>query len=111
MTGSNPSWKTRLDSIQAGLAAGVVGTFLGWGLFGLWWAVANDSTFQYFYRYVWIGGQLYRDSILTASVLLNVVLFYLANRWNMERFAQGLLGIILIAVPLIVYYQAKAGVL
>ena len=29
----------------------------------------------------------------------------------MERFAQGLLGIILIAVPWIVYYQAKAGVL
>ena len=70
MTSSNPSWKTRLNSIQAGLAAGVVGTFLGWGLFGLSWAVANDSTFQYFYRYVWIGSQLYRDSILTASVLL-----------------------------------------
>lgn len=111
MTASPASWKSRLDSVQAGLVAGVAGTVLGWGLLGLWWAVANDSTFEYFYRHVWIGSQLYRDSILTASVLLNVVLFYLANRWDMERFAQGLLGIILIAVPLIVYYQAKAGVL
>ena len=111
VTASPASWKTRLDSIQAGLVAGVAGTVLGWGLLGLWWALANDSTFEYFYHHVWIGSQLYRDSILTASVLLNVVLFYLANRWNMERFAQGLLGIILIAVPLIVYYQAKAGVL
>lgn len=105
------TWTHRMDKIHYGLIAGAVGMVLGWFLLGLWWAVANDSTFDYFYQSVWLGSQLYRDSILTASILLNVVFFYIANRLDMERFAQGLLGMILVTVPFIVFYQAKAGVL
>ena len=52
---------------------------------------------------------LYRDSILTASTLFNVVLFWGANRLGWERVAQGLLSVILITVPFIVYLQATAG--
>ena len=52
---------------------------------------------------------LYRDSILTASTLFNVLLFWLANRMDWERMAQGLLAVILTTVPVIVYLQATAG--
>ena len=52
---------------------------------------------------------LYRDSILTASTLFNVLLFWLANRMDWERMAQGLLAVILTMVPVIVYLQATAG--
>jgi len=86
-----------------------VGTALGGVLLGFWSAWANGSTFDYFCRDVVLGSLLYRDSILTASTLFNVVLFWVANRLGWERFAQGLLAVILVTVPFIVYFQANAG--
>ena len=56
-----------------------------------------------------LSSLLYRDSILTASTLFNVILFWGANRLGWERMAQGLLAVILITVPFIVYLQATAG--
>lgn len=92
-----------------GLLAGIVGTILGGVLLGFWWAWANGSSFSYFYNEVVLSSLLYRDSILTASTLFNVVLFWAANRLGWERFAQGLLAVILVTVPFIVYFQSSAG--
>ena len=99
----------RYDHFATGLAAGIVGTLLGGLLLGQWWAWANHTTFQDFWKTVVLGSTLYRDSILTASTLLNVVLFWLANRMDWERIAQGILAIILLTVPLIIYLQSSAG--
>jgi hypothetical protein len=97
------------DRFGWGVLGGLVGTALGGVLLGFWWAWANGSSFDYFYRDVVLGSLLYRDSILTASTLFNVVLFWVANRLEWERFAQGLLAVILVTVPFIVYFQANAG--
>ena len=92
-----------------GLALGVAGTLAGGVFFGLWWSWVNGSTFGYFYEVVVLGSALYRDSLLTAATLFNVILFYLANRAGADRVAMGLLAVILLTVPLIVYFQASAG--
>ena len=97
------------DRFWVGLLAGLAGTAMGGVLLGFWWGWANGSSFDYFYEDVVLGSLLYRDSILTASTLFNVVLFWLANRLEWERVAQGLLAVILLTVPLIVYFQASAG--
>jgi len=97
------------DRFWVGLLAGIVGTLLGGILLGFWWAWANGSSFSYFYNEVVLSSLLYRDSILTASTLFNVVLFWGANRLGWERFAQGLLAVILVTVPFIVYFQSSAG--
>ena len=99
------------DRFWVGLVAGLIGTCCGGLLLGVWWSMANGSTVAYFYDEVVLGSMLYRDSILTASTLLNVVLFWVANRMGWERIAQGLLGVILITVPFIVYFQSTAGTL
>jgi hypothetical protein len=103
--------RAKFDTLPVGLLAGVLGTALGGLLLGQWWAWANGTSFQDFYKTVVLGSQIYRDSILTASTLLNVVLFWVANRMGWERIAQGLLGVILITVPFIVYFQSTAGTL
>ena len=101
--------RAKFDTLPVGLAAGVVGTALGGLLLGQWWAWTNGTTFHDFYKTVVLGSQIYRDSILTASTLFNVLLFWLANRMDWERMAQGLLAVILTTVPVIVYLQATAG--
>ena len=97
------------DRFWVGLVAGLIGTCCGGLLLGVWWSMANGSTVAYFYDEVVLGSMLYRDSILTASTLFNVLLFWLANRMDWERMAQGLLAVILTTVPVIVYLQATAG--
>ena len=97
------------DRFGWGVLGGLLGTVLGGILLGFWWAWANGSSFSYFYNEVVLSSLLYRDSILTASTLFNVVLFWVANRLGWERFAQGLLAVILVTVPFIVYFQASAG--
>ena len=99
----------RYDHFATGLAAGILGTLLGGLLLGQWCAWANHTTFEDFWKTVVLGSTLYRDSILTASTLLNVVLFWLANRMDWERIAQGILAVILLTVPLIIYFQSSAG--
>ena len=55
-----------------------------------------------------MGGALYKDSILTISVLFNVGVFWLALRKDWDRFARGVLGVIFITVPLIIWLQSQA---
>lgn len=97
------------DHLWVGLLAGIFGTLCGGVLLGFWWGWANGSSFRYFYEEIVLRSLLYRDSILTASTLFNVLLFWGANRLGWERVAQGLLAIILLTVPFIVYLQATAG--
>ena len=81
--------RAKFDTLPVGLAAGVVGTALGGLLLGQWWAWANGTTFQDFYKTVVLGSQIYRDSILTASTLLNVVLFWVAAALAVEALLAG----------------------
>lgn len=88
---------------------GLAGILLGGLLFGQWWAWENGSTFSYFYRQIVLETQFYRDSILTASTLFNVLLFWAADRLGWLKVARGILAVILLTVPFIVYFQSTAG--
>lgn len=99
------------NRLWVGMLLGVAGTFAGGLMLGTWWALSNGTTLDYFYNVVFRGSLLYRDSILTAATLLNVLLFWVANRRDHDRLAMGLLGIILLTVPVIVYFQFVAGTL
>lgn len=95
----------KLDHARYGLIAGGFGTIMGFAIMTAWWSWANGTTFNYFVQEVFIASSLYKDSILTVSVLFNVGLFWLSLRWEMERFAKGLLAVIFVSVPLIIWLQ------
>ena len=99
----------QIDRVWMGAIVGLIGTALGGILFGSWWAWMNGTSLQFFLDTIAFKSQLYRDSILTASALLNVVLFWIALRFNWEKLAKGILMILLLTVPFIVYFQATAG--
>ena len=101
--------KFPIDQVWAGAIVGLLGTALGGILFGLWWAWMNDTSLGYYFDDIAFKSQLYRDSILTASALLNVFLFWIALRLGWEQHAKGILMILLLTVPFIVYFQATSG--
>ena len=98
----------RLDHSGFGFAAGLLGTGIGFIAMTVWWSWANGTSFDYFIQDVFMGSALYKDSILTISVLFNVGVFWLALRKDWDRFARGILGVIFITVPLIIWLQSQA---
>ena len=95
----------RFDTVGAGLAAGLLTTLAGFLGFGLVWGLMNEQSLQYFVVEVFYRSPLYRDSIMTVSVLTNAVGFWWALRTDRERFARGVVAIVLLAVPVIVWLQ------
>lgn len=95
----------RFDTVGAGLAAGLLSTLLGFVLLGAVWGLWNGYSLQYFVVEVFYRSPLYRDSILTVSVLTNAVGFWWALRTDRERFARGVVAVVLLAVPVIVWLQ------
>ena len=98
----------RLDHPGCGFAAGLLGTGIGFVAMTVWWSWANGTSFDYFIQDVFIGSPLYKDSILTTSVLFNVGVFWLALRKDWDHFARGVLGVIFITVPMIIWLQSQA---
>ncbi len=98
----------KIDHPVIGIFAGLLGTLMGFGTMTIWWSWANGTSMDYFIQDVFWESSLYKDSILTISVLFNVGLFWLCLRSNFEQLAKGILAVIFISVPLIIYYQATA---
>ncbi|MBO75625.1 MAG: hypothetical protein CMD33_10160 [Flavobacteriales bacterium] len=103
-----PVSASRFNHSVFGFAAGLLGTGIGFAAMTAWWSWANGTSFEYFVDEVFIRSALYKDSILTISVLFNVGVFWLALRCNWDHFARGILGVIFITVPLIIWFQAQA---
>lgn len=97
-----------MNHFAAGFLAGLLGTVAGFGIMAVWWSWANGTSMEYFVSDVFIRSALYKDSILTISVLFNVGVFWLALQRNWDRFARGILGVIFLSVPLIIWFQAQA---
>lgn len=100
---------TNLDNPIIGIIAGLLGTAAGFCIMTIWWSQANGTSMEYFVQDVFLGSALYKDSILTISVLFNVGLFWICLRFDLEKLAKGILAVIFVSVPLIIWYQA-AGV-
>tara|TARA_B100000768_G_C11278251_1_gene377071 strand:- start:615 stop:926 length:312 start_codon:yes stop_codon:yes gene_type:complete len=98
----------KFDHTIWGVAVGLFGTLIGFLVLASWWSSANGTSLAYFYETVFQSSQLYKDSILTVSVLFNVGLFWLALRAGFERLARGIMVIILLSVPAIIWIQSQS---
>ncbi len=97
--------RQRLDTFLGGFGIGMLGNIAGFYLIAFIWAVVNKMSVQYFVDEIFIGSDLFKDKILTVSALLNVVIFYFANRAEYFKMVRGLIAAVLIMVPFIIYYN------
>lgn len=95
----------RFDHFMAGFVAGLLGTVLGFFILAIVWARVNKMSVAYFIDEIFIKSDLFKDKILTVSVLLNVVTFYFSNRAGYYRMSKGLLAAVLLVVPFIIYFN------
>ncbi len=100
----------KLNTSYLGFIAGLLGIVMGFFLLGFAWSVSNGDSISYFINNIAVKSLLYRDSILTACTLLNVGIFYLALRKEMWEFCRGIMLVILLSVPMIIWFQMQAGI-
>ena len=100
--------RKQFDHAGWGIGVGISGTVAGFLILAAWWCFTNKTSFQYFYETVFLESQLYKDSILTVSVLFNVGLFWLALRRGLEQLAKGIMLVILLSVPTIIWIQSQS---
>jgi hypothetical protein len=96
----------RLDRFSWGVAAGLLASAFGFIAFGMIWSAWVDENFSYFYRVAFLGSDMYRDRIITISVLFCVPVFRYAWKRDMLRFARGIMLVLVASVPLIIWLQS-----
>lgn len=90
----NPRW----NHLGLGALTGIVGAALGFLLFASIWSYQNGKSLPYFVEEVFLNTSFLRWKIVSVSILLNVVLFYLGMRKEAYRFSSGLLLILMLGV-------------
>ncbi|MFN6380644.1 MAG: hypothetical protein ACK4WD_15300 [Flavobacteriales bacterium] len=96
--------KYKLDKFWIGIIVGIVGAIVGFLIFGFFWAMANEVTFSYFFNDVFLGTRFFTDKIVTVSILLDVLLFFIFMRLNWLNMCKGILGVVILAVPVAIYF-------
>lgn len=96
--------KAKLDNIWIGILIGLLGALIGFLLFTFGWTLIYDSDFKYFIEEVFLGSGIFRDKIITVSVLFDVLLFAIFMRMNWYEMCKGILAVVIVSVPVIIYF-------
>lgn len=103
----NGNLKKKLDKIWVGIVFGLLGVVVGFFVFGLYWVTANDSTMGYFVETVFLSTDFFQHKIVTVSVLFDVLLFFIFMQMKYYNFCKGLLGVVIVSVPIVALLSMK----
>jgi CDP-diglyceride synthetase len=96
----------RVKKTLLGFLIGIAGLVLGFVFYGSFFSWMNGVDFNYFYNQVFLGTELFRSQIITGSLLVNVLFFFILMKRREDEMNRGLLITILLAVIAIVFYFA-----
>lgn len=92
------------DHILIGIGTGLIGAVIGFYLFAFIWGLWYDRGVDDFIQQAWKGTDVFKDRILTISVLFDVFLFALFLRLKFYEICKGILLVVLLSVPVILYF-------
>jgi hypothetical protein len=90
--------KGKLDNIWIGMLAGVIGALAGFVLFGYGFALINHISFGEFYHGIFLGVQDFQSRIVTFSMLIDVILFFIFMKKDYQQFCKGIIAVLVLAV-------------
>ncbi len=93
----------KLDSYYPGIILGLIGPWIGFLLYGLYYGNKFRVSLYYFVDAVFLGTRGYQSPIATLSLLFNLLLFLLYLRLDWEEGARGILMGTFIYVPIVVF--------
>ena len=90
--------KEKWDHLGIGFVVGLFGSLIGFVLFAIGFVLFTGETFSQFWYDWFLGIPDWQSRILTFSVLIDVVLFYICVRNDMYKFSKGLMLVLVLAV-------------
>ncbi|MFM9985713.1 MAG: hypothetical protein ACKVOK_10805 [Flavobacteriales bacterium] len=90
--------KEKWDRLWIGFLVGLFGSLIGFVLFAIGFVLFTGETFSQFWNDWFLGIPDWQSRILTFSVLIDVVLFYICVRNDMYKFSKGLMLVLVLAV-------------
>lgn len=98
----------KLNNSFLGWGLGLVGPVIGFLIFGLLWSTYYRRTFSYLLNDIVLQFHELHSPVLTLSLVFNLLIFLLFNRYDHLKTARGILGATFLYVP-IVFYLKFAG--
>jgi hypothetical protein len=95
--------KHKFDHMLWGIAAGILGACLGFLIFGMFIAAVQDVSFGRFIETLVEGTDTFHDKLVTVSILIDVVIFFIMIRKEYYEFCKGILAVVIVSVPVAVY--------
>ena len=95
--------KKWLNTMLAGVVIGLLGLVVGFLLFGAYFCISNNVNFEYFYVNVYSNFPFFKTKISTVAIMFDVLPFYLFMRKEYYKTAQGILGVIILAVIVTIF--------
>lgn len=97
--------RKKYDELKFGLLIGLFAPVIGFIIYGFSWSMYWNRTFSYFFNDVFLGLQNFQSSILSLSLLMNLLPFFIFIRSERYRSARGVLAAIFVYVPFVVYLR------
>jgi len=85
------------------MIAGVLGAVIGFLLFGVGFAIFNDITLSHFITNVFLGVSDFQSRIVTFSMLIDVILFFVFIKKDYQQFCKGLIAILVLSVLVVAW--------
>ena len=98
------SMMKKLDNIWIGMGLGVLGAIVGFFGYAILWSLMNETDVSYFVNEVFLASDIFKDKIITISVLFNVILFWICLRKEYYELGKGVIAVLLVSVPIIIYF-------
>lgn len=96
----------RYDTVRWGLLAGFLGAILSFFLlYGITLLRGQTHDVSHFFNQIFLNTQVYTSGILSFCLVLDVPLFFIALKWDLEKFAKGVLSVFFIFLPFIIYFR------
>lgn len=104
---SNPAIKStdmkpkKYDNMWLGLGIGVVGALLGFMIFATGFSLYNKISIGEFVTDIFLGVQDFQSRIVTFSMLVDVILFFVLLKKNYLNLCKGIMAIMVISVAIV----------
>lgn len=93
------------DDQKLGLLIGALSPVVGFFIYGAGWAWYFAKPFSYFLYDVFLAVPAWRSSIITLSLVFNLVPFFFFIRTNRNKTARGILLAVFLYIPFVVYFR------
>lgn len=87
-----------------GFVIGLLAPLLGFVLYGWYWSWKFFRPFTYFVNDVFLATTAFRSSIISLSLIINLIPFYIFIRKERYKSARGVIAAVFLYVPFVVYF-------